>query len=80
MIKRQLSLAAILSTSVLASGILLSSVSKTEACGHRQIDYDQERSEQVSWFNTPLAALVTIPGIAIATALSVGHRRYNRQD
>lgn len=78
--KRQLSLAVILSTSAIASGILLSSVGKAEACGHRKFDYDQEHSEQVTWLGTPLAALVTIPGIAIATALSIGHRRYNRQD
>lgn len=78
--KRQLSLAAILSTGAIATGILLSSVSKAEACGHRKLDYDQQRSEQVKWFGTPLGLLVTIPGIAIATALSIGHRRYNRQD
>ena len=78
--KRQLSLAAILSTSAIACGILLTSVSQAEACGHRKFDYQQKRSEQVKWFGTPLAALVTIPGIAIATALSIGHRRYNRQD
>lgn len=78
--KRQLSLAAILSTGAIASGILLSSVNKAEACGHRQSYYEQERSEQVTWLGTPLAALVTIPGIAIATALSIGNRRYNRQD
>lgn len=76
--KRQLSLAAILSTSAIASGILLSSVSKAEACSHSKFDYEQERFEQVSWLSTPLAALVTIPGIAIATALSVGYRRYSR--
>jgi hypothetical protein len=78
--KCQLSLAVILSTSAIASGILLSSVSKAEACSHSKSDYDQERSEQVTWLGTPLAALVTIPGIAIATALSIGNRRYNRQD
>lgn len=78
--KRQLSLAVILSTSAIATGILLSSVSKAEACSHRKSYYKQERSEQVNWLGTPLAALVTIPGIAIATALSIGNRRYNRQD
>lgn len=78
--KRQFSLAAILSTTAIASGILLSSVSQAEACGHRKFDYEQKRSERVTWLGTPLAALVTIPGIAIATALSIGHRRYNRQD
>lgn len=76
--KRKLSLAAILSTGALATGILLSSVSQAEACSHRKVDYEQERSEQVTWFGTPLGLLVTIPGIAIATALSIGHRRYNR--
>lgn len=78
--KRQLSLAVILSTAAIASGILLSSVSKVEACSHSKSDYDQERSEQVTWLSTPLGLLVTIPGIAIATVLSIGHRRYNRQD
>jgi hypothetical protein len=77
--KLKLSLAAILSTSAIASGIFLGSVNSAQACGHSKVDYEQERYEQPTWLGTPLAALVTIPGIAIATALSIGHRRYNRQ-
>ena len=86
--KRQLSVAAILSTSTMpvavcvatiVSGILLSSVNKAEACSHSKFK-DEQRVEQVTWLSTPLAALVTIPGVAIATALSVGYRRYNRSN
>ena len=79
MMKLKVSLTAILSTSAIASGILLCSINAAQACSHSKSDYQQERYEQANWLNTPLAVLVTIPGIAIATALSVGHRRYNRQ-
>ncbi len=75
--KLKVSLAAILSTCAIASGILLGSVNTAQACRHSKSDYEQE--QYVNKLGTPLAALATIPGIAIATALSVGHRRYNRQ-
>lgn len=75
--KRQLSLAVMLSTSAITSGILLGSVNTAQACRHSKSDYEQE--QYVNKLDTPLAALATIPGIAIATALAVGHRRYNRQ-
>lgn len=78
--KLKLSLAAILSTTAIASGVFLSAENSAQACSHKKLDYDQERYERVDSFNTPLSLLVTLPGIAIATALSVGYRRYNRQD
>lgn len=76
--KPKLSLAAILSTSAIASGILLGSVNSAQACGHSKSDFAQERYEQTNWLRTPLALIITIPGIALATALSLGHRSYNR--
>lgn len=77
-IKLKLSLAAILSTSAIASGILIGSASSVEACGHFKSDFAQEHYEQNNWLRTPLALMITIPGIAIATSLSLGHRSYNR--
>lgn len=74
----KLPLAAILSTSAIASGILLSSVNSAQACGHIKSDFAQERYEQTNWLRTPLALITTIPGIALVTALSLGHRSYNR--
>lgn len=86
--KPKLCLAAILSTSAmpmavcvatLASGVLLGSVNSAQACGHFKSDLAQERyDEQINWLRTPLALIITIPGIALATALSIGHRSYNR--
>lgn len=77
--KLKLTLAAILSTSAIASGIFLGAVSSAQACSHSELDYEKERVEPVNSLNNPLAMLITLPGIAIATALSVGYRRYNRQ-
>ena len=74
-IKPQLYFAAILSTTAIAAGILLGSVGSVESCS-RQSSYYQHRYEQASWLQTPLAAVITLPGIAIAVALSLGGRSY----
>ncbi|HEY9632088.1 MAG TPA: hypothetical protein V6D14_01695 [Coleofasciculaceae cyanobacterium] len=80
--KPKLSLAVILSTTAIASGVLLGSVSPIHAypCArskfHSKSDYYQERYEQASWLRSPLTAAITLPGIAIAAALSVGYRHY----
>ncbi len=74
--KPKLSLVAILSTTAIASGILLGSVSPAKSCMPPKSDYYKERAEQATWLRTPLAALITLPGIAIAAALSVGDRYY----
>ncbi len=77
MIKPKLSLAAILSTTVIVTGVVLGSVSPAKSCMYSKSAY-KERYEQVNWLRTPWAAVLTLPGVAIATALSVGNRYYNR--
>lgn len=74
--KPKLSLVAILSTTAIASGILLGSVSPAKSCMSLKSNYYKERAEQADWFRTPLAAVIILPGIAIAAALSVGDRYY----
>ena len=69
--KAKLSLAAIVSTAAIASGVLLSSASSAEACGNYRARY-----EKASWLRSPLAIVITLPGIALATALYRGGRSY----
>ena len=78
MIKPKLSLVAILSTTAIASGILLGSVSPAQSCMSLKSDYYKERAEQANWLRTPLAAVIILPGMAIAAALGVGDRYYKR--
>ncbi len=88
--KVKLTLAAILSTSAIvrstallaiASGILLGSVNTAQACGGmRRSAYYQQRYEPTHWLRKPLAAVIILPGIAIAAALSVGNRYYKSQN
>jgi hypothetical protein len=74
--KPKLSLAAILSTTAIATGVLLGSVSPATSCTPLKFT-DQEAYEPPNWLHTPFAALITLPGIAIAAALSLGNRYYN---
>jgi hypothetical protein len=76
--KPKLSLATILSISAITGGIVLGSVSSAEACYRGKSYYKHQRYEQAHWLKSPLAAIVTLPGIAIATALSLGNRYYNK--
>ena len=76
--KPKLSLVAILSISAIAGGIVLGSGSSAEACYLSKSYYKQQRYEQANWLKSPLAAVVTLPGIAIAAALSLGNRYYNK--
>ena len=78
MIKPKLSLVAILSTTAIASGVVLGSVSPAKSCMSLKSDYYKERAEQANWLRTPLAAVIILPGMAIAAALSVGDRYYKR--
>lgn len=76
--KPKLSLAAILSTTVIASGILFGSLSAAQPCSLSKSDYYQEQYEQANWLRSPLAVVITLPGIAIAVALSLGDRYYKK--
>lgn len=71
--KAKLSLAAIVSTSAIASGVLLGSVNPAQAC------FFKARALQPSWLSTPLAAFIVLPGVALAVALSRGGRAYERR-
>lgn len=75
MLKLKLSLVAILSTTAIASGMVLSSVSSVQSCSLSQSEvYEQEGYEQAPWFRSPWVAVITLPGIALAAVLSVGDR------
>lgn len=79
MLKLKLSLVAILSTTAIASGMVLGSVSSVQACSLRKSEaYQQERYEQAAWFRSPWVAIITLPGIALAAVLSAGNRWYQK--
>lgn len=76
--KPKLTLAAIVSTTAIASGVLFGSASSAQPCSLYNSDRYQGIYEQADWLRSPLAAAIALPGIAIATVLSVGHRYYRR--
>lgn len=73
--KAKLSVAAVVSTAAIASGIVLSSVNSAEACPF----YKKRFQQPISWLNSPLSMVITLPGIALATALYVGGRLYKNE-
>ncbi|HEY9832281.1 MAG TPA: hypothetical protein V6D26_16975 [Stenomitos sp.] len=74
MLKLKLSLLAILSTTAIASGMVLSSVSSVQSCLPSQSEvYQPEGYEQSPW-----VAMITLPGIALAAVLSAGNRWYQK--
>lgn len=79
MLKLKLSLVAIISTTAIASGIVLSSVSSAQSCSHSKFEvYEQEGYEPADWFRSPWVAVITLPGIALAAVLSAGNRWYQK--
>lgn len=74
--KPKLTLAAIVSTTAIAGGVLFGSVSSAQPCSLSKSDYYTERYAQANWLRSPWAAVITLPGIAIAAALSIGDRYY----
>ncbi|HBB32682.1 MAG TPA: hypothetical protein DDZ80_16365 [Cyanobacteria bacterium UBA8803] len=74
--KTKLSLAAVLSVTAIASGVLLSSATSAQPCMMQDSYKYQETYDQPNWLQSPLAALITLPGIALATALSLRGRSY----
>lgn len=73
--KPKLCLAAIISSTAIAGGVLLGSVSSAQPCGMRSAYY-KERQEQTNWLRSPLVAVITLPGLALAAAFSLGGRYY----
>jgi hypothetical protein len=78
-VKLKLSLVAILSTTAIASGMVLGSVSSVQSCSRSESKvHQQERYEQTTWFRSPWVAIITLPGIALAAVLSAGNRWYQK--
>lgn len=73
--KAKLSLAVVVSTTAIASGIVLSSVNSAEACGF----YKKRFQPAMTWLNSPWSIAITLPGIAFATALYMGGRSYKNE-
>lgn len=77
MSKPKLLVAAILSSSAIASTIMLSSASSAQPCSRYKSE-SYQKYEQVNWLRSPWAVVLIVPGIALATALSVGDRFYKK--
>lgn len=63
------SLAAIVSTTAIATGILFASTSNAQPCSLSKYRASTQQTSQVNWLNTPWAAVLTLPGIALAASL-----------
>lgn len=75
--KAKLSLAAILSTTAIASSVLLTSVSPTQAaCPLSKYRNYTEQPSGGNWLHSPWVAILTLPGIALAVSLYVRGRSY----
>jgi len=71
----KLSLATILSTTAIASGVLFSSIDLARSC-----PYSKYRSsyttQTIEWWQSPWVAVLTIPGIALGVTLYRRGRLY----
>lgn len=75
--KAKLSLAAILSTTAIASSVMLTSVSPTQAaCSLSKYRNYTEQPSGGNWLQSPWVAILTLPGIALAVSLYVRGRSY----
>ncbi len=74
--KAKLSLAAILSTTAIASSVMLTSVSPTQACPLSKYRNYSEQPSGGNWLQSPWVAILTLPGIALAVSLYVRGRSY----
>ncbi len=74
--KAKFSLAAILSTTAIASGVLFASVSSAQPCPLSKYRTSTEEASQVNWLRSPLVAALALPGIALAVSLYVRGRSY----
>jgi len=76
MMKPKLVVAAVLATSAIATGVVLSSAYPAQSCMYKQSQSDHKTEAQTDWLKSPWAILLTLPGITLATALSRGGRSY----
>jgi O-antigen/teichoic acid export membrane protein len=74
--KSKLLLAAFLSTTAIATNVVLSSLTPAQSCMMSKYDYNRAEYNQPNWLRSPLSAAIALPGIALATALFVGGRTY----
>ncbi|MEW6493912.1 MAG: hypothetical protein AB1589_15585 [Cyanobacteriota bacterium] len=77
MSKPKLLVAAIISSTAIASTVMLSSVASAQPCSRYKFD-SYQKYEQVNWLRSPWTVVLTVPGIALAAALSVGDRFYRK--
>jgi len=71
--KAKLSLATLLSTTAIASSVLLTSVTPAQSCPYR--NYTTQKT-QTNWLQSPWVAILTVPGIALAASLYMRGRSY----
>ncbi|MEQ8753025.1 MAG: hypothetical protein RID09_05815 [Coleofasciculus sp. G1-WW12-02] len=76
MMKPKVVVTAILATSAIAAGVALSSASSAQACSYSKYKSSHRKEAQLDWLRSPWAIVITLPGIALATALSRGGRSY----
>ena len=71
----KLSLAAILSTTAIASGVLFSSIDPAQSypCSRSRNSYTMQTTD---WWRSPWVAILTIPGIALGVTLYRRGRSY----
>ncbi|MCP2730829.1 hypothetical protein [Limnofasciculus baicalensis] len=74
--KSKLLLAAIISTTAIATNVVLSSLTPVQSCMMSKYNDYQAEYNQPNWLRSPLSAAIALPGIALATALFVGGRAY----
>lgn len=73
--KAKVSLATILSTAAIASGILLTDVNSAQSCS-RGYRTSSAQTSGGNWLQSPWVAVLTLPGIALAVSLYVRGRSY----
>lgn len=58
----------------IAASLVLSSAAIAQPCSLYKFNLEQAEQPSSPWFQTPLAALLTIPGVALALLLNRGGR------
>lgn len=74
--KPNFSLAAIVTTTAIASTIVFGSVSLAKPCPLSKYRTSTEQASQFNWLRSPLVVALTLPGIALAVSLYVKGRSY----
>lgn len=72
--KSQIFLAGILSTTAIATTMVVTSFSPAQSCMMSGFDRDRTEYNLPSWLRSPLSGVIALPGVALATGLFVGGR------